>query len=358
MLKPHKKAICFTSFLTLLPGLVGLILWDRFPTAIATHYGFTGTPDGWSGVPMTVFGMPVLMLALHWLCILLTARDPGNRNQNRKIFHLFLWIIPITSNLCCFSMYALALGKDFNITFWTVAGIGVLFAAIGNYLPKTRMNSTIGIKISWAYTSDDNWTATHRFAGKLWFVGGIALIFLAFLPEGAAIIALFVVILVLSILPMVYSWRYWNVQKARGDELKPVKNAHPATHKYIVVTLILTLIFVAFALFCGSLKFTFQKDALLVDASCYSDYRISYSEIQDVSFRVTPVDGWRVGGFSNFRLELGYFKNDEFGTYIRYTYYNPDACIVLTLPSRTLVLSGRTAEETQSLYQALLEAMS
>ena len=35
------------------------------------------------------------------------------------------------------------------------------------------------------------------------------------------------------------------------------------------------------------------------------------------------VDGTRIGGFGSFRLLLGFFENEEFGTYTRYTYYKP-----------------------------------
>ena len=67
------------------------------------------------------------------------------------------------------------------------------------------------------------------------------------------------------------------------------------------------------------------------------------------------VSGSRIGGFSSARLLLGFFKNEEFGTYTRYTYTKPESCIILEVGSRTLVISGRTAEDTQEIYEKLLE---
>lgn len=355
MLKQYRKSLIVTSILTLLPLFVGLLLWCRFPDIVPTHYTFSGQADGWGSIAYAVFFPPLLMLVLHWLCVILTVRDPGNHDRNQKMFQLVLWIIPITSNLCCYSMYALALGKDFDITFWTVLGMGVLFAVMGNYLPKTRMNSTMGIKVSWAYTSDDNWNATHRFAGKLWFFGGIVMMFLAFLPDGWAITALFFVILTISVLPMVYSWRYWKMQIARGDDLQPRKTLHPAATKATVITTVLALVITVFALFCGSLEFDFREDTLHVDAGCYSDYYIPYSEIQEVAYREAPSNGSRVSGFGNLRFQFGYYKNDELGTYVRYTTCNPDFCVVLTLPKQTVVLSGRDEAETRALFERLTE---
>ena len=51
---------------------------------------------------------------------------------------------------------------------------------------------------------------------------------------------------------------------------------------------------------------------------------------------------------------MGFFENEEFGTYTRYTYYNPEACVVITSGDKKIVLSGKTYEETESLYQNLL----
>lgn len=354
MLKQYRKPLIVTSILTLLPVFVGLLLWNRFPDAVPTHYAPSGQADGWGSVLYAVFFPPVLMLVLHWLCVILTVRDPGNQKRNEKMFQLVLWIIPVTSNLCCCGMYALALGKDFDIVFWTVLGLGLLFAIMGNYLPKTRMNSTMGIKVSWAYTSDDNWNATHRFAGKLWFFGGIVMMFLAFLPEAYAMTALFLVIVTISVAPMVYSWRYWKMQVARGDDLKSRKTLHPAATKATVFTTVLALVIVVFALFCGSLEYDFREDSLRVDAGCYSDYYIPYSEIQAVSYQEAPANGTRVNGFGNLRFQFGYYKNDDFGTYIRYTTNDPDFCVVVTLPKQTIVLSGNNAEETGKLFDRLV----
>lgn len=354
MLKQYRKSLFITSVLTLLPIFVGILLWNRFPDTMPTHYAPSGQADGWGSVLYAVFFPPVLMLALHWLCVILTVRDPGNQKRNEKMFHLVLWIIPVTSNLCCCGMYALALGKDFDVIFWTVFGIGLLFALMGNYMPKTRMNSTMGIKVSWAYTSDDNWNATHRFAGKLWFFGGIVMMFLAFLPNGWAIAALFLVTFLIGVLPMVYSWRYWKMQVARGDDLQPRKVLHPAATKATVITTVLALMIVVFALFCGSLEYDFREDSLHVDAGCYSDYYIPYSEIQAVSYQAAPTNGTRVSGFGNLRFQFGYYKNDELGTYVRYTTCNPDSCVVVTLPKQTVILSGNNAEETGKLFDRLV----
>ena len=50
---------------------------------------------------------------------------------------------------------------------------------------------------------------------------------------------------------------------------------------------------------------------------------------------------------------MGQFKNEEFGTYTRYSYAQCDACVVVTAGEKILVLSGKDADSTRALYEEL-----
>ena len=351
----NKKLLILSSLLTLLPIPVGLILWDRFPGELVTHWGITGQPDGYMPLLWAVILPPLLMLLGQWVGIWFTLRDPGNKDRNTKPLTLVLWILPLTSNLVSYMMYALALGYEVSPVGWTLALLGVMFAAIGNYLPKCKMNYTMGIKVSWAYTSEENWNATHRFGGKVWFFGGIALMFGAFLPERWAVAVMLVSIFVLAGIPVLYSYLYYRKQKARGDALLPFPRPVTRGGKIATVFLILTLLFVVGILFTGDLEYRYEDDYFHITASYYSDMTLFYDVIETVELREAPVEGIRVGGFGSGRLLMGFFRNDEFGTYTRYTYTKPDACVILTTARETYVLSGKNMEETRALYQILLQ---
>lgn len=351
----NKKLLIITSLITLLPIPVGLILWNQFPETMAIHWGVTGQADGFSSIPTAVFLPPLLMLLTHLFCVLVCCLDPGNKNRNQKILHIVLWTVPVICNLSCCGIYALSLGIEFSPVMWTVVPMGLLFALIGNYMPKTRMNSTVGIKVPWAYTSEENWNATHRLAGKLWVIGGILIALCGFLPNGWAIGVMFVLLIPMCVIPIVYSWRFYEKEKANGKDFKA---GHSSVDKKILkfslVFLILITVFILFVLFAGDIHYAFNEDHLLVDSNIYTDYIIRYEAIQDVEYREGNVPGLRVGGFGSFRLLMGYFQNDEFGTYIRYTYYDPEGCVVIKTDRQAIVLSGETTEETLALYNTLL----
>ena len=52
-------------------------------------------------------------------------------------------------------------------------GLGIIFIIIGNYLPKCKRNSFIGIRTPLTLSNDDIWFKTHRFGGKVFVIFGI-----------------------------------------------------------------------------------------------------------------------------------------------------------------------------------------
>ena len=345
MILKNKKALILSSLAILLPIPVWALLRSRMPDPVNMSWFF------WCG--------PLIMLAVHWLCILFTYLDPGNKDRNKKMTTLVLWIIPVVSTLSYFGMFALNLGLEFSPVACTMVPLGILMAVIGNYMPKTRMNGTIGIKIPWTYSSEENWNATHRFAGKLWVPGGLAMILLGFLPNGWAVSLMFADLLVITVVPMLYSWRYYKQEQAQGTDLKQATHSmDPKMKKFLIPFLVVFSLFIGAVLFLGDISFEFREDHLYVDSTMYTDHILYYDAIEAVEYRTEDVPGLRVGGYGSFRLLMGWFENEEFGTHIRYSYYKPDACVIVTAKGSTLVLSGKTAEETRSLYETLLSKIT
>ena len=203
MIKKNWKVLLITSVVILLPVLAGVILWNQLPQQMPTHWNAAGEVDGWSNKPFAVFGLPLILLAAQWLCTLGTCADPKKNNHPPKILHLVLWIIPVLSVVLHAVTYAVALGKEVRMEMVMPVLIGLLFAIIGNYLPKCKQNYTIGIKIPWTLNSEENWNRTHRFAGRLWVVCGLAIMltgffggFWVFLP----------ITLLMVIVPCAYSY--------------------------------------------------------------------------------------------------------------------------------------------------------
>ena len=207
MIKKNLKTLIITSIVILLPILVGVILWGHLPNQIPTHWNAVGEIDGWSSKPFGVFGLPLILLAAQWLCVVGTSADPKKDHHSKKILHLVFWIIPVLSVVLGAVTYAAALGKNVRVEVILPVLIGLVLTIIGNYLPKCKQNYTIGIKIAWTLNSEENWNRTHRFAGRLWTVCGLAIILTGFFG-GFWLFGAIVLLMVLA--PCIYSYTLYR----------------------------------------------------------------------------------------------------------------------------------------------------
>lgn len=203
MIKRNLKVLIISSIVTLLPIVAGLILWNQLPELMPTHWNAAGEVDGWSSKPFAVFGLPLIILAAQWLCVVGTSADPKKQNHSDKVLHLVFWIIPIISVVLSIITYAAALGMDVPIEIVMPAIIGLIFTIVGNYLPKCKQNYTVGIKIPWTLNSEENWNRTHRFAGWLWIFCGIAIMLTSIL---GGFWIFFGVALLMVFAPVLYSY--------------------------------------------------------------------------------------------------------------------------------------------------------
>ena len=73
MIKQNKKMIILTSIVTLLPIVIGLLLWNQLPQLMATHFNFNGQPNGYSSKTFTVFVLPLILRVMHLFCGLGTS---------------------------------------------------------------------------------------------------------------------------------------------------------------------------------------------------------------------------------------------------------------------------------------------
>ncbi|MBQ7406703.1 MAG: SdpI family protein [Clostridia bacterium] len=207
MIKKHLKLLLITSLATLLPMAAGLILWNSLPAQVPFHWNVAGEIDKYASKAVAVFVMPFVMLALQWVCAFATAADPKNKERSGKIVQLVFWIIPVLSNLLQALVYTAALGWGVRVEVLLPIFLGLVFAVIGNYLPKCKQNYVIGIKLAWTLHSAENWNRTHRLAGYAWVIGGLLMIATAFL--GIFWITLSIIILI-TLVPIVYSYALYR----------------------------------------------------------------------------------------------------------------------------------------------------
>ena len=336
LLRSNRWKLLAASLVILLPGAVGSV-WGRGAAA----------------------AQALLLLAAQWALVLIVFYANRDREQSPKALGLVVWVLPALSLL----LGAMGLlleggaGDGYTVMALTTLFMGLLFAAIGNYMPKMRQNGAMGIRVKWTLENEQNWNATHRWAGKLWVAGGLALMACALVPSALVMAVLWVLILgVLAGLPTWYSYRFYRAQLAAGEvEPSPVK---PRNVALVCLLAVAFAAFLGWAMLVGDMEVAFGEDSFTVDAQGWGDLTLAYADVQSVAYwgqdPSEGVGGVRTNGLANGKVAFGRFRNGRFGDYTRYTFQSCGACVVLETTSGTVVLNGRDPEATQALYQALL----
>ena len=215
MIKKNKITLIITSLITLIPIVVGLLLWDQLPEQVPYHWNINGEVDSWVSKTQAVFLMPLLMLAMHWICVFASTADPKSKNYHPKSITLVLWICPVLNLVLNTMVYSAALGYGLDIEMLMPILMGVLFILIGNLLPKMQQSYTMGIKLPWTLNNEENWNKTHRLAGKIWVAGGVLILATAiwgsfWILIGASIIMVLV--------PVIYSYLLYRKQTSASTE--------------------------------------------------------------------------------------------------------------------------------------------
>ena len=339
----RRKALA-SSALILLPAMAGIALWNRLP--------------GGNGPEKLAFclGTPAAMLATHWLCLWLTFRTNRQNGQSKKALELVYWLLPCVSLFCSAGTCAVALDVKLGWERLVPTSLGLMFLVIGNYMPKMKRNPTLGIRLPWTLANEENWNRTHRAGGRMWVAGGLVLLVFCLLPETAMIAGMLAVIAVLAVAPCVYSYRLYRAQVQNGSWNATLRRSKADRMVAAAVLAILAAAAVGtfVLLFTGDIRYTVGQSALTIQASYWPDAKVDYVDVESVEYAEGVPAGSRTNGFGSPRLSMGAFRNDVFGDYTRYAYTGCEACIVLQVKGKTMVLSAADESETKALYEALL----
>ena len=211
MKKTSKTQIAMWIF-AVAPLILTAVLYKGLPSQIPTNWGFNGEVSYSS--KMTLWLLSGISPVLAVLFMLIPKIDPRKKNYDKfrglyDGFALFMMIFML-------GLVALTISESLNpgkisVESVIVAACGLLFAFIGNMLPKVKSNFFIGIKTPWALSDSEVWNKTHRLAGYLFFFGGILTIIIAFLlHEYALFITLMVLVAVMAIVPIVMSYVWFK----------------------------------------------------------------------------------------------------------------------------------------------------
>lgn len=201
-MKKMNRLILVSVLCCFFPMILGLLYYRQLPNLMAAHFNFQNVADGWYPKFVVLFVLPLFLLSVHIFCLYATLRDSKNKD-NDIMLNIVIWIIPVLSNALSMILIAYGLNIKVNISLFIRFLIALFMIVLGNYIPKSRISHTIGIRTPWTLKSPEIWRKTHRMAGYLWLIGGMILLCTLPLDSGY----LFVILtFTIALLPIIYSF--------------------------------------------------------------------------------------------------------------------------------------------------------
>jgi len=213
-----KRNYFLVGFALLAATLVATaIAYPHLPDMVPAHWDAHGAVDHFSPKWRLFLDVPVGIAGILGLFALLPWLSP-KRFEVDTFRSTYLYIMLVIAGLFVYMhgvlLYSALTGR-MNMNRAILCGVCLLYALLGNVLGKVRRNFYIGIRTPWTIANETVWNATHRLAGRLFFVCGVTGMALAFLPT-----PLWLVVSVLAAGPLasvVYSLVFYKQLERRGE---------------------------------------------------------------------------------------------------------------------------------------------
>ncbi len=214
------KNILLSILACLIPTLIGLCLYNQLPDQVAVRYGVNGADD-WRPKAMVIFLLPAILALFDAVVLVLSKPTIHQAATTPFIGKLLLTLIPVIGFVVMMVVYGASMTSGFPVESILFIALGIMMMVLGNLLPKVRRNSVLGVRTPWTQADPDNWIASNRFGGKCAILEGLLIIILGLIdPRHAWIGVLVSTILLVTLLPVAYSWNYARKHKnpSKGEQ--------------------------------------------------------------------------------------------------------------------------------------------
>jgi len=194
--------------LILLGFALGIYFYPLLPDRVPIHWNASGEVNGYGSKLFGAFGLPAISLAMYLMFLVLPYIDPKRKNYAdfRSTYQFLKYILILFFLGIEVMTFLIASEVILNKPIFIQIMVSLLFILIGNVMGRFKHNYFVGIKTPWTLANEEVWRKTHRLAAPLWVLGGIVNILLTFLGLNFQGIGFVIIIAVISIVPIVYSY--------------------------------------------------------------------------------------------------------------------------------------------------------
>jgi uncharacterized membrane protein len=181
-------------------------LYARLPESVPTHWNASGVADGFVPKPWGPFVLPLVMLGMFVALFAMPGISPRGYGLERfqGVFELLRVVVMeflfVVTALVLFA----GIGAPIPMDRAVYGAAGLVFVVLGNFMGKLTRNFFLGIRTPWTLASEEVWLRTHRLAGKLFVLAGLALMAIGVM--GGGVIAVLVTVAAAAGIPAVFSY--------------------------------------------------------------------------------------------------------------------------------------------------------
>lgn len=217
-----KKSILKNAVFWLLsaaPIAATAALYGSLPEQVPIHWDLGGTVE--YGPKSSLWLLSLMGLAVAAAMRILPKVDP--RRENYKRFGKYYDVTLLAIILLLDTIYAVTVSEALHpgrlsVSRVVTCGVGLLFAVLGNVMPKFKSNFFAGTRTPWSLSDPDVWNRTQRLSGWLFFALGAVLLLAGLLfPEGAMFAILLAGVIVVVIVPTVMSYLWYRQKHPKGE---------------------------------------------------------------------------------------------------------------------------------------------
>jgi uncharacterized membrane protein len=196
--------------------LLTAIAYPHLPNTVPMHWDAHGNVNGWGAKWMLLVIDPGVMLAILLIFSALPWLSPKQFEVN-SFRATYLYIMVAAQAMLVYIhvlILAASLSWVFDVSRAVEGGACLLIALMGNVMGKVRRNFFVGIRTPWTIANEQVWNATHRFAARTFFAGG--LLGLLAVIVGAPFWLPITAILIAALAPVIYSLVFYKQLERQG----------------------------------------------------------------------------------------------------------------------------------------------
>lgn len=208
------------------------------PDSVPMHYDMAGNIDRWgSKYENLLFPVIILFLSLLWhLFAAYYEKKAANASvekeraealSNAKVLKIvgasMAAMFTVMQGFILYSAYVEA-GANAAQAYMDIGKIpcilnGAVLIILGNYLPKTRKNDIVGVRIRWSMYNDTTWRKSNRFGGIAMMIAGLSTIIAAIFVKLAIAVAFFLVSVLITVtVTLIYSNKVYKSELSKSDD--------------------------------------------------------------------------------------------------------------------------------------------